>query len=119
MHTVDEMEISALFIGLGLALGYSDINSGFTFNFGRSALKQNDSCVQDRFGATEDKTEDSAVMCKLHGITCKPAYSMDGDYVIGGVFSIHYNMLTVRSNYTTMPEPERCTGRLVKRKSGV
>ncbi|XP_031152349.1 extracellular calcium-sensing receptor-like [Sander lucioperca] len=35
---------------------------------------------------------------------------MDGDYVIGGVFSIHYNMQTVKHNYTTMPEPLRCTG---------
>ncbi|XP_051252926.1 extracellular calcium-sensing receptor-like isoform X5 [Dicentrarchus labrax] len=35
---------------------------------------------------------------------------MDGDYVIGGVFSIHYYMHTVKHNYTTMPEPLRCTG---------
>ncbi|XP_039674524.1 extracellular calcium-sensing receptor-like [Perca fluviatilis] len=35
---------------------------------------------------------------------------MDGDYIIGGVFSIHYNMHTVKHNYTTMPEPLRCTG---------
>ncbi|XP_078102115.1 extracellular calcium-sensing receptor-like [Sander vitreus] len=35
---------------------------------------------------------------------------MDGDYVIGGVLSIHYNMQTVKHNYTTMPEPLRCTG---------
>ncbi|XP_034723597.1 extracellular calcium-sensing receptor-like [Etheostoma cragini] len=33
---------------------------------------------------------------------------MDGDYVIGGVFSIHYYMHTVKHNYTTMPEPLRC-----------
>ncbi|XP_033487562.2 extracellular calcium-sensing receptor-like [Epinephelus lanceolatus] len=35
---------------------------------------------------------------------------MDGDYVIGGVFSIHSYMHTVKHNYTTMPEPLRCTG---------
>ncbi|XP_028429523.1 extracellular calcium-sensing receptor [Perca flavescens] len=34
---------------------------------------------------------------------------MDGDYVIGGVFSIHHYMHTVKHNYTTMPEPLRCT----------
>ncbi|XP_027136163.1 extracellular calcium-sensing receptor [Larimichthys crocea] len=37
---------------------------------------------------------------------------MDGDYVIGGVFSIHHYMHTVKHNYTTMPEPLRCTGRV-------
>ncbi|XP_050921649.1 extracellular calcium-sensing receptor-like [Lates calcarifer] len=35
---------------------------------------------------------------------------MDGDYVIGGVFSIHNYIHTVKHNYTTMPEPLRCTG---------
>ncbi|XP_063349421.1 extracellular calcium-sensing receptor-like [Pelmatolapia mariae] len=35
---------------------------------------------------------------------------MDGDYVIGGVFSIHYYMQTVNHDYTTMPEPVRCSG---------
>ncbi|XP_060929559.1 extracellular calcium-sensing receptor-like [Limanda limanda] len=40
---------------------------------------------------------------------------MDGDYVVGGVFSIHYYMHKVRYNYTTMPEPLRCTGSIVSR----
>ncbi|XP_049919008.1 extracellular calcium-sensing receptor-like [Epinephelus moara] len=40
---------------------------------------------------------------------------MDGDYVIGGVFSIHYYMHTVKHNYTTMPEPLRCTGSMDSR----
>nr|XP_046244961.1 extracellular calcium-sensing receptor-like [Scatophagus argus] len=35
---------------------------------------------------------------------------MDGDYVIGGVVGIHTSMHTVKHNYTTMPEPLRCTG---------
>ncbi|XP_037533481.1 extracellular calcium-sensing receptor-like [Nematolebias whitei] len=34
---------------------------------------------------------------------------MDGDFVIGGVFSIHYALQTVIYNYTTKPEPLRCT----------
>ncbi|XP_067363846.1 extracellular calcium-sensing receptor-like [Channa argus] len=37
---------------------------------------------------------------------------MDGDYVIGGVFSIHSYMDTVKHNYSTMPELLRCTGRI-------
>ncbi|XP_053278773.1 extracellular calcium-sensing receptor-like [Pleuronectes platessa] len=40
---------------------------------------------------------------------------MDGDYVVGGVFSIHHYMHKVRYNYTTMPEPLRCTGSIVSR----
>ncbi|XP_028428741.1 extracellular calcium-sensing receptor-like [Perca flavescens] len=40
---------------------------------------------------------------------------MDGDYVIGGVFSIHHYMHTVKHNYTTMPEPLRCTGSIKTR----
>ncbi|XP_005952569.2 extracellular calcium-sensing receptor-like [Haplochromis burtoni] len=35
---------------------------------------------------------------------------MDGDYIIGGIFSIHSYIHTVDSNYTTMPEPVRCKG---------
>ncbi|XP_036934234.1 extracellular calcium-sensing receptor-like [Acanthopagrus latus] len=37
-----------------------------------------------------------------------PVFSMDGDYIIGGVFSIHHYTHTVKHNYTTMPEPQMC-----------
>ncbi|XP_067364449.1 extracellular calcium-sensing receptor-like [Channa argus] len=40
---------------------------------------------------------------------------MDGDYIIGGAFFIHYNMQALEHNYTTMPEPLRCTGRIDSR----
>ncbi|KAM8769853.1 extracellular calcium-sensing receptor-like [Acanthopagrus schlegelii] len=40
---------------------------------------------------------------------------MDGDFVIGGVFSIHTYMQTVKHNYTIMPEPLKCTGRIESR----
>ncbi|XP_078099588.1 extracellular calcium-sensing receptor-like [Sander vitreus] len=40
---------------------------------------------------------------------------MGGDYVIGGVFSIHYYMHTVQHNYTTIPEPLRCMGSIDSR----
>ncbi|XP_027136391.1 extracellular calcium-sensing receptor-like [Larimichthys crocea] len=40
---------------------------------------------------------------------------MDGDYVIGGVFSIHNYMQTVKHNYTIMPEPLKCTGSIDSR----
>ncbi|KAM4742877.1 extracellular calcium-sensing receptor-like [Anableps anableps] len=35
---------------------------------------------------------------------------MDGDFVIGGAFFIHYQMHTLVNNYTTKPELPRCTG---------
>ncbi|XP_034556204.1 extracellular calcium-sensing receptor-like [Notolabrus celidotus] len=40
---------------------------------------------------------------------------MDGDYVIGGSFAIHYYMHTVKHNYTILPEPLRCTGSMDSR----
>ncbi|XP_030256044.1 extracellular calcium-sensing receptor-like [Sparus aurata] len=41
---------------------------------------------------------------------------MDGDYAIGGVFSIHTYKRTVMHNYITLPGPQRCTGRIDSRK---
>ena len=84
------MEISALFIGLILSLSLCELNTELT---GRSEV--------------------SSVKCKLQGSTRQPVFSMDGDYVIGGVFSIRYYEQTEMHNYTTMPEPQKCTGRSV------
>ncbi|XP_061576360.1 extracellular calcium-sensing receptor-like [Cololabis saira] len=46
----------------------------------------------------------------MQGTARLPAFSMDGDYVIGGVFSIHSNMHLQIHNYTTVPDPLRCAG---------
>ena len=98
------MKISALLIGLILPLGLCELNS---------ALKKGVVLTEDRSGAGVS-TKALSVKCKLQGTTRLPAFSMDGDYIIGGIFSIHYYMHTVKHNYTTMPEPPRCTGRLVR-----
>ena len=95
------MEIPALLIGLILCLILHELNS---------ALKQRTALTGERSGAGVS-TEASSVKCKLLGTTRLPAFSMDGDYTIGGVFSIHRYMHTVMHNYTMMPEPLRCTGR--------
>ncbi|XP_043975263.1 extracellular calcium-sensing receptor-like [Gambusia affinis] len=50
------------------------------------------------------------VKCSLQGSARLPAFSMDGDFVIGGAFFIHYQMHTLVNNYTTKPELPRCTG---------
>ncbi|XP_035984803.1 extracellular calcium-sensing receptor-like [Fundulus heteroclitus] len=54
----------------------------------------------------------SSLKCSLQGTAYLPAFSMYGDYIIGGVFSIHANMHMVDNNYTTAPEPLRCSGRI-------
>ncbi|XP_034460731.1 extracellular calcium-sensing receptor-like [Hippoglossus hippoglossus] len=84
------MGISALFVCLIWALGLFELNSALGLN-------------------------GSGMKCKLQGTAHPPAFSMDGDYVVGGVFSIHYYMHTVRYNYTTEPEPLRCTGSIDSR----
>ena len=97
------MKVSALLVGLILSLSSCELNS---------PLKQRVGLTEERTGAGVS-TEASPVNCKLQGTTRLPAFSLDGDYVIGGVFSIHTYMHTVKHNYTTEPEPLKCIGRLV------
>ena len=98
------MKVSALLVGLILFLSFCELNS---------ALKQRVELTEERTGAGVS-TEALYVNCKLLGTTRLPAFSMDGDYAIGGVFSIHTYMHTVKNDYTTEPEPLKCTGRLVR-----
>lgn len=104
------MEISTLFIGLSLALGFFEMNSGHTDS--TCGLKQGPGFTEVRAGPGINP-EASSVICKLQGTAHCPAFAVDGDYVIGGVFSMHNSILIVKHNYTAMPEPLRCTGRLV------
>ncbi|PWA22108.1 hypothetical protein CCH79_00010358 [Gambusia affinis] len=70
--------------------------------------------LKTRSGLTEAEsgasTETPSVECTLQGSPRSPVYSADGDFIIGGVFSIHYQLYTVIYNYTTKPEPPRCAG---------
>ncbi len=104
------MEFSAVFVGLILSLGLYGLNSALPLSGSRDGLKQRAELAKDRIAAGVS-SEASSVKCKLQGTARLPAFSMDGDYVIGGVFSIHINIHTVKHNYTTMPEQLRCTGR--------
>ncbi len=107
------MEISALVIGLILSLGLYELNPALYMNSSGEGLKQRVGLTEER-SAAGFRSEVSSVKCKLQVTARQPAFSMAGDYVIGGVFSIHRYKPTVRHNYTTMPEPQRCTGRLVR-----
>ena len=53
----------------------------------------------------------NSVKCMLRGSPRPTGLTLEGDYLIGGVFSIHYSMKTVKHNYTSLPEPLECTGR--------
>lgn len=57
----------------------------------------------------------SLVKCSLQGSPRLPAFSMDGDFVIGGAFVIHYQVSAVVNNYTTKPGVAACTGRLASK----
>lgn len=62
---------------------------------------------------SEVSIEASSMKCTLQGSLRLPAFSMDGDFVVGGVFFLHYKAQTGTYNYSTKPEPLSCTGRLV------
>lgn len=94
------MEISFFYIGLRLALGICVV---LIVVFARS---------------DQIKNEALPINCNLQGTARTPAFSMDGEYIIGSVFSIHYKELIKIHNYTTVPEPPICTGRFVKGWSG-
>ena len=53
----------------------------------------------------------NSVKCMLRGNPRSTAFKLEGDYLIGGVFSIHNYIKTVNHNYTSLPEPLECTGR--------
>lgn len=105
------MEISALLIGLILSLALCQLNLALTGS--ANNLKHRAGLTEDRIGAGVS-SEASSVKCNLQGSTRLPIFSMDGDYMVGGVFSIHYYMHIVTNNYTSIPKPLTCTGRLVK-----
>uniref|UniRef100_A0AAY4DQW2 G-protein coupled receptors family 3 profile domain-containing protein n=1 Tax=Denticeps clupeoides TaxID=299321 RepID=A0AAY4DQW2_9TELE len=54
--------------------------------------------------------ETNSISCKSQGASRLPEFYKDGDFVIGGVFSIHYYMHAVEHNYTSLPESLKCTG---------
>lgn len=104
------MDLPYLFICLRLALSLFEMNSALVLNDSRNTMKLSAGYTEAR----ADGTGASTIKCKLQGAARLPTFSVDGDYIIGGVFSIHHYVHIVNHNYTIMPEPLMCTGRLVK-----
>ena len=107
------MDVSALFTGLILYLSVCELNSVIASTHSGDDLKK-EAWLTEKRSDVGVSTEASSVKCKLQGTARLPIFSMDGDYVIGGVFSIHHYTHTVKHNYTTMPEPQRCKRRSVR-----
>lgn len=107
------MEVPAFFISLKLALSLFEGNSFVALGGSMNSLKNMTALIETR-NADGVGSEVLSMTCILQGSARLPAFSMDGDYIIGGVFSIHNNMHTMISNYTIAPEPPRCTGRFVR-----
>lgn len=104
------MEIYTLFFGLRFAVILLELMSAVNLGGSVNGLKQKTESTDELSGAGVSN-EASSMKCMLQGTARIPAKSEDGDFVIGGVFAIHHKLYTVIYNYTTKPEPPRCTGR--------
>ncbi|XP_069053489.1 extracellular calcium-sensing receptor-like [Lepisosteus oculatus] len=49
-------------------------------------------------------------ICRLQGRPETPAFSMDGDIIIGGLFSIKAGIVSTTPNFKDLPEPTECKG---------
>lgn len=107
------METEAVVIGLVLAMCLLHSKSVIAFAVGIHGVNQMTN-LTGAWGGTVAST----VNCKLLISTSLPAFSMDGDFIIGGVFSLHSYMHTINNNYSAIPEPVRCRGRSVRGRSG-
>ncbi|XP_022535705.2 extracellular calcium-sensing receptor-like [Astyanax mexicanus] len=50
------------------------------------------------------------VSCKLLADPQPPGLSMNGDFVVGGIFSIHYYMKSEQNTFTRIPLQPQCSG---------
>lgn len=89
------MKVAGLIIGLILAVYFFQLKSAADWAVCLDCLNQ-----RTRLTGARPRTEASSVTCKLQGSTRLPAFSMDGDFIIGGSFSLHAYMHTVYNNYT-------------------
>lgn len=91
------------------------LTSLLTANVPQTLLTQQQELEEDK-AALAVIADGFSLECELWSSARDPAFSMDGDYVIGGVFSIHHYREQIKHEYTKKPKPSSCTGRSVKRK---
>lgn len=106
------MKIKFGFAGQRLAVTLNVITVFMLWGY-LDGLKQTMEPAEALTGAGVNATS-SLMKCTLQSTPRLPAFLKDGDFLIGGVFSLHYKLNTVIYNYITKPEPWRCTGRLVR-----
>ncbi|XP_070399358.1 extracellular calcium-sensing receptor-like [Nothobranchius furzeri] len=100
------MEIWTLFISLsvvGISLDPLSVAVFCILLDGQKGIIE--TLTQDSFSAKA-----STMKCTLQGTPRLPAFSKDGDFVIGGAFLIHNTMQTALYNYTTKPDSLMCKG---------
>lgn len=111
------MAILAIIIGLFVSFALSDLNNALFLNGSGDGLQQKAVSTEGRT-AGGASAQASSLTCKLQTTAREPALFMDGDFIIGGVFSLHYDMDIVDNDYTTVPEQQKCTGRSVEGRGG-
>ncbi|XP_032401806.1 extracellular calcium-sensing receptor-like [Xiphophorus hellerii] len=100
------MGVSALCLGLALALSLLNLNMVVVLVESANSLEKSVGLPSSDAGLMATRSS----VCTLQGGAHTPAFSEDGDYLIGGVYSIHHYMHTVDNNYNTVPQILSCIG---------
>lgn len=108
------MAFSVVQIELMMCLVVFTLNSLLATNVPGTPLTQRGGREEDK-AATSVRANGLSLNCELQGLARKPAFSMDGEYIIGGVFTLHHYKENVKLEYSTRPKPSKCTGRSVKK----
>lgn len=107
------MELFAFFIGLMVSPILLKANASLGLNYsGNLSERQTESRLSRKDSGV--RTSAPPLKCTAQGQARLPVFSAGGDYVIGGIFSIHHYKQTVKRDYAAMPEPESCEGRFVE-----
>lgn len=66
---------------------------------------------EEQIDAVGDRVNSLSLNCAFQDLARVPAFSMNGDVLIGGVFTIHTYIDVINLGYTTKPKLSKCTGR--------